>query len=263
MLALWGVLPVISAVVYRPGKIAEPLIESIRELFGTESVEIRGLGTVDRYETPHASIYFIPLRQSYELHVEEMENQIKEAIGTPDVIVSINPHLADMREGIFVHSAGNLTGKDVLAANYAPRSVAPTSPGTIGTMVRAAHSFAEELGVEPKIHIEATHDFPVDATIPYISYEVRGTVSYDLAALTLVAALGKQVKFKPYLTIGLSYYANEFIPIILRKKKVPAYHVPFYLAHNLTADTIKTLIRKGYIEAVAYGKGVPREKLPF
>jgi len=263
MLALRGVLPVISAVVYRPGKIAEPLLESIRELFGTEKVEVRGLGAVDRYETPHASIYFIPIRQSYELHVDAMENQIIDAIGTPDVVVSINPHLADMREGMFIHSAGNLTGKDVLAANYAPRSVAPTSPGTIGTMVRAAYNFADELGVEPTIHIEATHDFPVDAKIPYISFELRGNVNYDLAALTLVASLGKQVPFKPYLTIGLSYYANEFIPVILRKKKVPAYHVPFYLAHNLTADTIRALIRKGYVDAVAYGKGVPREKLPF
>ncbi len=253
----------ISAVVYRPGKIADPLIESIRELFGTERIEIRGLGTVDRYETAYTSIYFIPIRQSYELHVKEMETQIKEAIGTPDVVVSINPHLADMREGIFVHSAGNLTGKDVLAANYAPRSVSPTSPGTIGTLVRAVYNFAEELGAEPKIHIEATHDFPVDATIPYISFELRGRVNHELAALALVASLGKQVRFRPYLTIGLSYYANEFIPIILRKKKVPAYHVPFYLAHNLTADTIKTLVRKGYVEAVAYGKGVTREKLPF
>ncbi len=253
----------IAAVVYRPGKIADPLIESVRELFGTENVEIRGLGIVDRYETAYTSIYFIPLRQSYELHAKEMESQIREAIGTPDVIVSINPHLADMREGIFIHSAGNLTGKDVLAANYAPKSVAPTSPGTIGTLVRAVYNFAEELGVEPNVHIEATHDFPVDATIPYLSFELRGNVNHELAALSLVAALGKQVAFKPYLTIGLSYYANEFIPVILRRKKVPAYHVPFYLAHNLTADTIKTLIRKGYVDAVAYGKGVPREKLPF
>ena len=253
----------IAAVVYRPGKIADPLINSVRELFGTEQIHVRGLGLVDRYETAYTSIYFIPIRESYEIHAKRMEKQITEAIGQPNVIVSINPHLADMREGIFIHSAGNITGKDVLAANYAPRSVSPTSPSAIGLIVRAMHEFAEELGKDPRIHIEATHDFPVDATIPYLSYEMRGNVNYDLAALALVAGIGKQVQFKPYLTIGLSYYANEFIPIILRRKKVPAYHVPFYLAHNLTADTIRGLLRKGYIAGVAFGRGVPREKLPF
>ncbi len=253
----------ISAVVYRPGKISDPLVSAIRELFGTEQVEIRGLGLVDRYETPKTTIYFIPLPESYEIHVKRWENQISETVGRPDVVVSINPHLADMREGLFIHSAGNLTGKDVLAANYAPKTVSPTSPCTIGAMVRAAYRFAEELGAEPHFHIEATHDFPVDASIPYLSFETRGRVNVELAALTLVAGLGKCVRFKPYLTIGMSYYANEFIPVVLRRKKVPAYHVPFYLAHNLTADTIRDLVKRGFIEGVAYGRGVPREKLPF
>jgi D-tyrosyl-tRNA(Tyr) deacylase len=263
MLALRGVFPLIGVVVYRPGKVADPLLDAAKELFGLEEIEVRGLGNAYRYETPHASVYFVPIKQSYEIHAREMEKQISEAIGRPDVVISINPHLADMREGMFIHSAGNITGKDVLGANYVPRSVSPTEPGVIGLMVRAAHAFADELNVEPRIHIEATHDFPVDATIPYLSFELRGRVNYELAALTLIAALGKRVRFKPYLSIGMSYYANEFFPVILHRKKVPAYHVPYYLAHNLNEDAIRELVKKGYIKGLAFGRGVPREKLPF
>ncbi len=252
----------IAAVVYKPGKFADPLISAVREYFSTEQIAVRGLGIVDRFETRDVGIYFIPLRRSYELHVEEMERAIIEGIGKPYVVVSVNPHIADMREGIFIHSAGNFTGDNILGAGFSPKSLARTDPGTIGMVVRAVHSFAEELGVPPAINIEATHDFPTKTEIPYISYEVRGDY-YDLAALALVASLGKEVRFKPYLTIGISYYANEFIPAILRKRKVTAYHVPFYLAHHLSADFLRDLKKRGYIEGVAYGKGIDREKLPF
>ncbi len=252
----------IAAVVYKPGKFADPLMESVREFFGVEKLAVRGLGVVERYETRDISIYFIPVRKSYELHAEEMENLISEGIGRPYVVVSINPHIADMREGIFIHSAGNITGENILGGGFSPKSVAKTDPGTIGMVVRAVYKFAEELETPPVINIEATHDFPTKTSIPYLSFEVRGDY-YDLAALSLVASLGKEIYFKPYLTIGISYYANEFIPVILRKKKVPAYHVPFYLAHHLSADFLRTLKREGYIEGVAYGRGVDRDKLPF
>lgn len=252
----------IAAVVYKPGKFADPLMESVREYFGLEKLAVRGLGVVERFETSDVSIYFIPIRRSYELHAAEMERAISEGIGKPYIVVSVNPHIADMREGIFIHSAGNITGENILGGGYAPKSVARTDPGTIGMIVRAVNRFAEELDVPPVINIEATHDFPVRVSIPYLSFEVRGDY-HDLAALALVASLGKEVRFKPYLTIGISYYANEFIPVILRRKKVPAYHVPFYLAHHLSADFIRSLIKEGYVEGVAFGRGVNREKLPF
>lgn len=252
----------IAAVVYKPGKFADPLMDAVREYFVLEKLAVRGLGIVERFETKDVSIYFIPIRQSYELHAEEMERQIIEGIGRPYVVVSINPHIADMREGIFIHSAGNFTGENIVGGGYSPKSLARTDPGTIGMIVRAVNRFAEELGVPPTINIEATHDFPVKTEIPYLSFEVKGDY-HDLAALALVASLGREVYFKPYLTIGISYYANEFVPVILRKRKVPAYHVPFYLAHHLSWEFLKDLKRKGYIEGVAYGKGVDKSKLPF
>jgi len=252
----------IAAVVYRPGRFSDPLISAVREYFRPERLAVRGIGIVERFETKEVSIYFIPLNRSYELHAGELERQISEGIGRPYVVVSVNPHIADMREGIFVHSAGNVTGENVVGGGYSPKSVARTDPGTIGMLVRAVHRFAEELDVPPAVNIEATHDFPVKTEIPYISFEVRGDY-HDLAALALVASLGKDVYFRPYLTIGISYYANEFIPVVLKRKKVPAYHVPFYLAHHLSREFIKELKKKGYIEGVAYGRGVDREKLPF
>ncbi len=252
----------ISVVVFKRAKYATPIVEAAKEYFEMEPLAIRGLGRAWRYETSDSAIYFAEINRTYEIHTEEMERAIVEGIGEPKIVVSINPHIADMREGVFIHTAGNVTGINPLGGGYTPKSVSPTNPGTIGLLVRAAHYFAEELGTAPNIHIEATHDLPANARLPYISFEVRGSY-HDLAALALVAALGKHTRFKPYLTIGISYYADEFIPVILKKKKVPAYHVPFYLAHHLSEDFIRQLVREKKVEGVAYGKGVPREKLPF
>jgi len=262
MLALRGVLPVISVVVYKKARYSTPIVEAAREYFGMEPLAIRGLGRAWRYETRDSAVYFVEINRTYEIHTAELEKAILEGIGEPKIVVSINPHIADMREGIFIHTAGNVTGINPLGGGYTPKTVAPTNPGTMGLIIRAVHYFARELESEPNVHIEATHDLPARAKLPYLSFEVRGNY-HDLAALALVAALGKHTRFKPYLTIGMSYYADEFIPVILRKKKVPAYHVPFYLAHHLSEDFIRQLVREGKIEGVAYGKGVPREKLPF
>ncbi len=247
-------MPLRTVVVYR-GKLGERVVNAIDEYFPLEPVEIRGLGMAYRYETERATAYIVRLNASYEANVRFYEKIILDALGHIDEVVSINPHLADPREGLFVHSSGNVAGEGY--GQLHPLSLSPTSPSFIGTFVLAAQWVSAELGEAP-VHIEATHDLPVDSNIPYVSVEYKGDYADELA-LALGATLGRRGAFKPYLTVGMSYYADEFIPLIRKKRVVPAYHIPVYLAHNITPELIERLKKKKWIVGILTGEGVPKD----
>ncbi len=240
-----------SVVVYR-GKLGEHVVNAMDEYFPLESVEVRGLGRVFRYETERYVAYIVRVPFSYEANVKRFEATLKEALGHVNEVIAINPHIADPREGLFVHSAGNVGGEGF--GGLQPLSVSPTSPEFMGTFILAALWVGEELG-EASVHIEATHDLPVDATIPYVSVEYRGDYADELA-LALGAALGRRGKFKPYMTVGLSYYADEFIPLVKKKRIVPAYHVPVYMGQHLVEELARRLLERGWIRGVIYGRGL-------
>jgi len=244
------------AVVYR-GRFGESVVSAMDEYFPLEPVEIRGIGMAYRYEAHDSIVYITRLSASYEANVHMYEKILRSALGALNEVISINPHVADPREGIFVHSAGNIMGEGY--AGFSPLSLSPTSPSFIGTFILAVEWVKEEMSAA-EIHVEATHDLPVDAKIPYVSVEYRGNYADELA-LALGASLGRRGRFTPYLTIGMSYYADEFIPLVKRKRIVPAYHIPVYMAGPITTDVIERLKKAGWIKGVLTGKGVPEDFL--
>ncbi len=238
-------------------KIFQQLLE---EYFSPERLSIVHVGNVLRVGKRNP-VYFIPIKESYELHIDLWEKRIEHGLGKPWIVVSLNPHLADGRKGIFVHSSGNITSENVFGVPLPPKTLGKTNANAIGMIVRAVDKFSKELDVPFPLHLEATHDMPVKNRLPYISFEWTEGFE-DLAVLSVVAALGEERTFIPYLTVGISYYADEFLSLTRKGRRVSTYHIPLYLAHNLDDSLYKEAENKGRVRGIIVGRGIDPDLIP-
>ncbi len=232
----------------------------LNEYFSPEEVNIAFIGKAYRMGKKNP-VYFIPLPTNYETNVNYWEKRIVNGLGSPWIVVSLNPHIADGRKGIFIHTSGNPSPENVLGVNLPPKTLGKTNANAIGMIVRAVDRFSRELNVPFPLHLEATHDLPVNNSLPYLSFEWNGEYA-DLAVLALVAALGVEKTFIPYLTLGIQYYGDEFLELSRRGRRVSAYHVPLYLAHGLDDQLYMEAQEKGKVRGIIVGRGIDPDTIP-
>ncbi len=235
----------IGVVVFKEGT---PLGRAITGVLShIEPVEVRGLGRAYRYDSSHRSLYFIPLKESFHFNGKRYEERITSSLGRPSFIISLSP-LTEGNEPL-LHATGNLTNTNPLShPSFQPRSVSPVDADLLGTLFIALY----RLNLNP--HVAAVHDPPSDLTVPHISVKL-GVEHAEDVVLSIIASFRRKKIFVPYVTVSRSFLADYFTGEILRRR-VAAYHVPYYWVHHLDGVMYNQMAEKGRVRGILVERGL-------
>ncbi len=205
---------------------------------------IRGLGRVFVYSAHRTSAYFVPTPDSFSYNANRYERSFLEAIGRPSILLSLLPS-----ESVTIYPTGNVTSSNpLLIPTFSPRRVSPVEPDLLGTLWLALR----RKGLNPEIL--AVHDPPSTLNHPHLVLSFPGDLVEDVL-VSLLASLRRKKVFVPHVTVGRTFAARYFYPLI-EKRRVPAYHVPYHWVHFLDEELFEEMKRKGNVRSILVEKGL-------
>ena len=219
--------------------------EKILDFLGSfEEESIRGLGRVFVYSAHRVSVYFVPTHDSFSYNANRYERSFVEGIGRPSVLISLLPS-----DVVTLYPTGNITSSNpLLIPTFSPRRVSPTDPDLLGTLWLAL----KKKGLNPDIL--AVHDPPSTLKYPHIALSFPEHLLED-ALVALLASLRRKKVFVPHVTVGRSFTASHFYPLIERRR-VPAYHVPYHWIHFLDEGMFEEMKKKGNVRSILVERGL-------